>query len=406
MPWDPSIILSAKQYTGPDPLETMRTLSQLALAKTQQQGADASLADMLHQRQRRAAIEGVYQQNATTPEMLPAALMRIGAGPEAFAAQDQGAQMQKQLSDLLQAHRKHVGELLYGTKDQADYERRLSAVPPDQRAMYPATWAEAKPLVEAVAIPPEKRADLEQKGTEFEETKRHNREMEKRPSGFPAMSIVTGEGGAQYLVNTRDAAAPAKPVKDEQGNPIAKPQAADTKLAERNVGGFTFDMKNPPTAEGAKKMASVAIAKDKILGSLGRLEKLFDDNGTELFGETASQMEGEWKEVTDQMRVMNEMGVPNGSDYVMLAKQIPNPVGAAGATQSNKSIKAKFGTLKTQIAQTLAATAKAYKYAPEGSGGSATDHSHDAALEWLKANPNSPKAAAVAAKLKAAGVLP
>jgi hypothetical protein len=141
------------------------------------------------------------------------------------------------------------------------------------------------------------------------------------------------------------------------------------KIAERNVGGFEMeDPANPPSADGAKTMATVAMARDKILASLRRMEEDFSEAGTEWGGPAASRMEAEWKNVTDQMRMIADMGVPNGRDYEMLAKQIPNPVGPNAMMTRNSTIGAKFPILRQQVADMVNSTAKAYKFRPVGGG--------------------------------------
>lgn len=158
-----------------------------------------------------------------------------------------------------------------------------------------------------------------------------------------------------------------------RGEKVADAETKRTQtLAERRVGGFDFDPENPPTADGAKQMASAVAARSKILGSLGRLEGLFSENGPEATGASASAMEAEWKNITDQVRILGEMGVPNGSDYDMLAKQIPQTTGwGAVLTPGNRaSIAAKFPVLREQINRSVDATAEAYKYRPARGGAS------------------------------------
>ncbi|QSQ14042.1 hypothetical protein [Myxococcus landrumensis] len=145
-------------------------------------------------------------------------------------------------------------------------------------------------------------------------------------------------------------------------------------LAEREVGGFDFvNPESPPSVDAAKKMAAVVTARDAITGSLGRLQNLFDEHGTEIAGPVASQMESEWKNITDQVRMLSDMGVPNGRDYEMLAKQIPQTVGLGASTTANKTIGVKFDTLRQQVDDLVGSTAKAYKYKPIGSPSAPAD---------------------------------
>lgn len=143
-------------------------------------------------------------------------------------------------------------------------------------------------------------------------------------------------------------------------------EKAARELAEKQVGGFSFDPANPPSADAAKKMAAAAIARDEIMGSLTRLESLFDKHGTEAGGGAVqSEMESEAMNITNKLRVLNDMGVPNGADYEMLARQIPNITGAGAMATRNSSIKPKFESLRKQVGRTVDATARAFKYNPE-----------------------------------------
>lgn len=390
--FDPSIILSGLPRAPAEPTlnDTLQTLASLTSHRMQQQQAQASLADMLRKREQENTLAGIFRANADTPDALAGALMRGGFGAQAFAAQDQLAEMgvrraqeaahqanaAKDKQAMEAAYRKQIGEHFHGATP-ADYPDRLRALAASSDpllAAYAKTLPEtadaaALKRIQSQAFSAKEQAEIEDKATVRTETERHNREMEKRPSGMPALMLVTGEGGTQYFADPRNPTAPAKVIKDEGGEPVVKPSSSEDKYAERNVGGYNFNRKNPPTAEGAKKMANVLIARDKALGALGRLEALFDEHGTQLYGEVASQMESEWKQITDQIRIQGEMGVPNGADYPMLAKQIPNPVGVEGKKQLPASIKAKFGVLRKQLKETVDATAKAYKYFPDPAPG-------------------------------------
>lgn len=383
MAWDPSIILQHRQYTGPDANETMRTLADLAMRGTQQRQAEASLAEMVRKQQRQAQYEGLVQQNAAAP---PAELVRqlrqAGLIQEAQDAEMHDANIQKGRAQYEQAlaamgeiERKKEREqdtdlvnTMYGAKGPEDWEARkqfaLKRGIPAQKVEGLGEFAPGRDeYFRNIIIPADKQVELA-------ETKRHHEASEKiqqeRP---PTMIPLVGDGGAYFGWNPRTGA-PATPVTDDTGKPVVKPQPAENKLAERNVGGWIFDPKNPPTADGSKKMAAATIAREKILSALDRMEKLYGNTNPAEFlnpmGEAASKYEADWKEVTDQARIINEMGVPNGADYTMLAKQIPNPVGMAGITKTPSAIRAKFPALRTQINQTVKSTAHAFKFFPEG----------------------------------------
>lgn len=147
-----------------------------------------------------------------------------------------------------------------------------------------------------------------------------------------------------------------------------KSEARQEKLAERSVGGFEFDPASPPTADAAKQMSRAKIAHDNIVTSLTRMEQLFSEYGTELSENSTagSTYASVWKDINDNVRVLSEMGVPNASDYVMLAMQVPKPVGIGATATPNSAIAAKFPELRRQMTARLMNTAKALKYTPVG----------------------------------------
>jgi len=133
-------------------------------------------------------------------------------------------------------------------------------------------------------------------------------------------------------------------------------------LAERNVGGFTFDPANPPSPDGAKKMADISVQSKTIEGGLAALEKMYRTSGTEITGAVSGTMGAEWKNLTDMLRNMSNMGVPNGKDYEMLAMQLENPTELKSLLTSKARGLAQMKTVREQVRRLVSATAEAYKY--------------------------------------------
>lgn len=170
--FDPSIILSA---TKTDPAEGIRTLADLALRRTQQQQGQATLADLAYKQQREQTLADIYRRGADAPDALPQELMRGGFGQEAYGAQDQASQMASQagqraktVQEIQEAQRKHIGDLFYGTKDQADYQARVQQLASERDPML-AIYASHLPQqfdpavterLGNLALPAEKRAEL------------------------------------------------------------------------------------------------------------------------------------------------------------------------------------------------------------------------------------------------------
>lgn len=217
---DPSIILaSAKQYTGPDPYETARTLSQLSLHGVQKQQSEASLAGMLEKQNQEKTLREIYSQNAGSMGNLPSALMAGGFGQEAGEFSDRqsaeaarAAALQKlQQQGMREEIERHLRPLM-GVKSDADIAAvkemwRQEGYPEQNIAMLPDSYAQAAPKIKALlgsAMPMEMQADAAHRGATLDEARRHNQEMEKRP---PAVAALGPGGGLSPDALDREAAA-------------------------------------------------------------------------------------------------------------------------------------------------------------------------------------------------------
>lgn len=156
----------------------------------------------------------------------------------------------------------------------------------------------------------------------------------------------------------------AREARDEAAAARGEKRAGE--LAERNVGGFEFDPTNPPSADAAKQMAQVSIQSQTLNQGLDALEALYNKSGTEIVGATAGTMGAEWKNLTDMLRNISNMGVPNGKDYEMLALQLENPTELRSLTTSKARGKAQMKAVRDQIRRLVSATATAYKFRPVG----------------------------------------
>lgn len=137
------------------------------------------------------------------------------------------------------------------------------------------------------------------------------------------------------------------------------------KLAEREVGGFEFLPGRTPSHEGAKIMAAAAVQIGRIEGALANLRSLYAQHGTELFGTKAGLMESEFMAITNAARVMNDMGVPNGKDYEMLAKELQDPTTLRDLFTSKGRNLAKMDLMGQRMQNLANITAKVYGYRRE-----------------------------------------
>lgn len=194
MAFDPRLILGHQQYAGPDANQTMRTLADLAGRRTQQQVAQASLADMLRKQGREQRLSDVYRANAGAPEALPSALMGEGFGGEAASWMDQQAQTetrraqsQKAMQETLKARTEMFARALGGgVRSQAELDQALAAarasgITDGELTGLTVYNEQTAPLFErfvAMGVPAEKRVELDARSSEaqkrraFEEAER------------------------------------------------------------------------------------------------------------------------------------------------------------------------------------------------------------------------------------------
>jgi hypothetical protein len=213
------------------------------------------------------------------------------------------------------------------------------------------------------------------------ERERHNRVMEGRP---PSNVFLQGPGGQYFMGSTRGDG-PVVPVADPTGAPVFSPKADDLAAAEAKraeekaakeraheekvgqlqVGGFTFAPERLPSPDAAKQMKEVAIQRAKIQTGLGRLRDMYAQHGTELFGDKAGEMESEFTAITTALRVMNDMGVPNGRDYEFLAKELADPTTWKDLFTSKGRNLTKLDTLSRRVDDNVSATASVLGYSAD-----------------------------------------
>jgi len=138
------------------------------------------------------------------------------------------------------------------------------------------------------------------------------------------------------------------------------------KMGEREVGGFRIKEGRIPSADSAKQLRDLAIESGKIEYSLKRLDDLYAKHGTELFGRYAGEMESEFMAISNALRVMNNMGVPNGRDYEMLEKELADPTTRKSLFTSRGRTQAKLKALGERVRNTVDLSADKMGYEREG----------------------------------------
>lgn len=230
--FDPSLILSQNQ---PERLDIAGSLQ-----------SGMALGDLIHKRQRESALTNIYRQSGGDPASLSSLLLKSGFGPEAFAAQDQAAQMeqqramaaahnataQKAKADVLTSQLAAFGQAYRNVKDTAGARMAKQSLlqagfPPEHVAMLPDEYNDqTAPQLEqfkSFAMSAKDAAQLEHQKADLEERTKYHEGMLKRPSGMPALTLVQTADGYQ-LVNTRDPKAPAAPALGQDGQPIKPPE--------------------------------------------------------------------------------------------------------------------------------------------------------------------------------------
>lgn len=145
-------------------------------------------------------------------------------------------------------------------------------------------------------------------------------------------------------------------------------EAANTfKMGERAVGGFRVKEGRVPSSDSAKQLRDLAIESGKIEYSLKRLDDLYAKHGTELFGRYAGEMESEFIAISNALRVMNNMGVPNGRDYEMLDKEVADPTTRKSFFTSRGRTQAKLKALGDRVRNTVDLSADKMGYEREES---------------------------------------
>lgn len=139
-------------------------------------------------------------------------------------------------------------------------------------------------------------------------------------------------------------------------------------MSEREVGGFQVIEGRIPSTDNAKKMTELARQQARISRGVGRLRELYSRYGTELFGKHAGEMESEFIAITTALRLMNEMGVPNGKDYEMLAKELGDPTTFKDIFTSKGRNLTKLDTLLSRVNANVSSDAKVLGYVATDTG--------------------------------------
>lgn len=182
--FDARLILAGQQ---PDIAGSARSFADMFRAREEVNTHRARLADMMREQQERQTLANIYRQHVTNQEGLPTALLGAGFGKEAFAAQDQTAQMgaqraalAKTAADWQRDQEKRIGDAFYGVKDgdQEGWALAREAIPEQFRHLVPETYDPgAHQRLRNLGVPAETRARLEATSAEAEARRKFETEQ-------------------------------------------------------------------------------------------------------------------------------------------------------------------------------------------------------------------------------------
>lgn len=251
-------------------------------------------------------------------------------------------------------------------KTPEQYAQFVSAIPPDARAKFGLPDQYDPAAVEsfvAAGIPAEKRA-------EHEETKRHHREMEKRPTGG-AGTIIFGEGGTTYRLPGTPGA-PAQVVTDETGKPITKPAAGTGAGGGKELSASVLnELADYDTAQ--KQLDELfEKAKTENISGAGARANQFVTDALGLQGTDAARFEGASAPVRQGVGTILEGGKLAAGDEGKYKNMLPRYGDSPAVLEEKKKALNKY--LATRKAERIKAL-KAGGYAVPDAGPAASSDS-------------------------------
>ncbi len=396
--FDPNIILSGRQYTGPDAGDVVRTLADLSLRRAQQQQAEdahraqqqqaaATLADMARKQSRQQALSDIFRQNADNPAAVGPALMRGGHGPEALDWMGAQAGMEAKQAQAKKAQQEEMkGRLdllsrpLRGgvPKSQADLDRlwkawEASGLSTVELTGVPKQYSpELAPLFEQIrglGVSSEDAAKLEQRDEELGARTADREAQRKMLTDRAQASATTKAAATSAKAQARQARAAEKAAKAE-----GKAQAASK--AQYLEGYELLPEASPSKSEVEKARAAQGVTRT-IVQTVGDIQKIYKKYGnTPLPGPVKAQMQALATDLkmTAKSESQYQLGVIAGPDMGLLESVVPDPSTAnttaldfVGGSQSMD----RLGVFRGQALRRFENRARSLGYKPKGGGASA-----------------------------------
>lgn len=249
------------------------------------------------------------------------------------------------------------------------------------------------------------------------------------PRGQVSNTFITQADGTVVAVPTKGPPTP-RAVPGVKGAPALTTHAAaeeEEKDTAASFGGKFFKPRpgTPPNALAGDRTKLISATGEvaDLVSQSGRLVDLYKTHGAEVTGPAAAEMRTLAKHVQLLAKGpgVYDLGVLNGQDYPLLKSVVDNPNYLDSIFKNAASFRdfvTEVETFKRIIAERVATRWDAAGYEPEavegspfaakpnsgvpGSGGASQKDL--AAKAWADANPNDPRAKAIAARLKAKGL--
>lgn len=166
--------------------------------------------------------------------------------------------------------------------------------------------------------------------------------------------------------------------------------------------GYKLQPGATPKAEELGKWRDALAEKRNTDVATQKLKALIDKSSFAPMGEDAAQAQSLISDLKVSYKNMATLGALSGSDYALIDAAIPDPTSLRGHFTADKTLKARLDQFAKTADNKLnnKASVLGIVKAEEAGGGDVAG-----AKAWLAANPTSPKAEAVRAKLRQMGVL-
>lgn len=371
--FDARLILGGQQA---DPIGQARSFADLLNAN---QGMDMSaaqeqrtLADLTKRQQHETGLLDLLSKAGPAPQQRLSALQSDprffseSMGLESHIA-DVGAKTRSGETGFQKAMnetRQQMVSLLSGTKDEADYQRRLATLPEQSRAMFPKTFDEMQPILDALASSPEAKAKQAQ------------------------ADVMTARAEA-----LRRGPAPADPAKKEAATLKLEAQRLKNEETRRKqaaagepdpllqIEGYVPRKGFKVKPEVAEKLRGAQADTETMKEGLDELMALYRKHGNEVVpGGTRARMSSlvTHLQFTAKGPTQFGLGVIAGPDMDLLNAVIPNPTKKdatladffGGGTEFSESME-RLRVMREQIDKRLHNAIVKRGYDPEKKGGGA-----------------------------------